>query len=315
MKFDNKIIFMIVIIIGLYSIFLMLSDFEAISNQVLKFKIEYLPVILLVIPLGWIILFGRWLLLLQHAGVKVPFKECCKIYFAGFALGITPGKTGELIKSQLMKTKFDTPKRITAPLVIAERIYDLVGGVAVSFLGLWFLFDLANYALLFFSVLIVLLFLGISSRKFFNIFIKVLQKIPFLSNTVKSMSESYEIIRSSCRGKIAFLCSLITIVAWLVHALAIYFIVLALGIDKISYLQIVPLFSLSSLLGAVSLIPGGLGVTEASMAGLFTHYGIEFGLAVGVAIIIRIFTLWYAVIVGFIFLKLSGGLSIGKNLK
>jgi len=95
MKFDNKIIFMIVIIIGLYSVFLMLSDFEAISNQVLKFKIEYLPVILLVIPLGWIILFGRWLLLLQHAGVKVPFKECCKIYFAGFALGITPGKTGE----------------------------------------------------------------------------------------------------------------------------------------------------------------------------------------------------------------------------
>lgn len=315
MKFDNKIIFVVIIGIGIYSIFLMFSDFEAISNQSSKFKIEYLPIILLIVPIGWIVLFIRWVILLQHAGIKVPYKECCKIYFAGLGLGITPGKTGEFIKSQLMKTKFNTPKRITAPLVISERIYDLVGGVALSFIGLWFLFDLANYAVLIFSAFLIFLFLGLSSQKFFNIFVKVLEKTPFLKNKVESIKESSEIVRTSCRGKIAINCSLLSIIVWLVQALAVYVIVLAIGINEISFLQIIPLYSLSSLLGAVSFLPGGLGITEASMAGLFTHFGIDFGLAFVVAIIVRIFTLWYTVIVGFVFLKLSGGLSIGKNHK
>ena len=46
------------------------------------------------------------------------------IFISGFALGVTPGKVGELIKAQLLKNKFNIPRSKTAPLVIVERFFN-----------------------------------------------------------------------------------------------------------------------------------------------------------------------------------------------
>ena len=50
--------------------------------------------------------------------------------------------------------------------------------------------------------------------------------------------------------------------------------------------------------------PGGLGVTEGSFAGLLTLQGFELQATLVLAIIIRFFTLWFAVIVGLISFRL-----------
>ena len=60
-------------------------------------------------------------------------------------------------------------------------------------------------------------------------------------------------------------------------------------------------------------MPGGIGITEGSMGGLLSLQGIEFSFALIVAVIIRIFTSWYTVIVGFIALKISGGFSLNEE--
>ena len=62
----------------------------------------------------------------------------------------------------------------------------------------------------------------------------------------------------------------------------------------------------------MSMIPGGLGITEGSLASLISSQGIDFSTALVLVIIIRFFTLWFAVITGFIALKISGALNI-KN--
>ena len=55
---------------------------------------------------------------------------------AGYALSIIPGKVGELIKSQILKTKFNVPRTKTASIIVIEQIYNLIGLVTVSCIGL-----------------------------------------------------------------------------------------------------------------------------------------------------------------------------------
>ena len=138
MKLDNRIFIVIIATIALYFIFLVISDLSEVYDQLSKMDISYLPIILLLIPLSWMAIFTRWNLLLKNSDIHVPIKDNLKIYLSGFALSITPGKIGELIKSQLLKTKFGIPREKTAPIVLVEQLYNIIGIIGVSILGLWY---------------------------------------------------------------------------------------------------------------------------------------------------------------------------------
>lgn len=307
MKFDNRFIFVIIGAIILYAMFLLFSDLSLILSKIPNFKTEYLPIILILIPFSWLFLFLRWNLLLKNSNIKVPLKENFKIYFAGFALAVTPAKFGELIKSQIMKNKFNVPHRTTSSLVLVERLYDLAGAIAVSFVGIWII-GIGGYVIAVATVILVSIFLIISSRKIFKNVMILIGKIKFAQKFIDSISDSYETIRVSTRGKIVFTAILTTAIYWLLEAFGVYFVFLAFDIEILSYVQVLTTYASSLILGAASFIPGGLGVVEGSLVGLLNSLGVELSEAFILVILIRIFTLWYSVIVGFISLKLSGGL-------
>ena len=94
---------------------------------------------------------------------------------------------------------------------------------------------------------------------------------------------------------------------------AAYYTLIAFDVNILDYLEVLAIYITSSLLGAISFIPGGIGVTEGSIAGLFTLNGIDVSTALILTIMIRILTLWYSVAVGFIALKFTGGFTFRKN--
>jgi len=308
MKFDNRFILIIVGAIALYAIFLIFSDLSLIISKISNFKLEYLPLILIIIPCGWLFLFLRWNLLLRNSNVQIPLKENFKIYFAGFALAVTPAKFGELIKSQILKTKFNIPYRTTSSLVLVERLYDLAGAIAVSVIGIW-LIGVGGYIILGALIVLIALFIMISSRKIFDSTLNLVGRIKFAQKFTQPLSESYEIVRASTRGKIFLTSVLTTSIYWLLESLGVYYVLVAFDINTINYLHLVAIYASSLILGAASFIPGGLGVVEGSLVGLLNFQGVELSQAFVLVVLIRIFTLWYSVIVGFISLKLSGGLT------
>ena len=107
--------------------------------------------------------------------------------------------------------------------------------------------------------------------------------------------------------------SLLSMCYWAIESIGVYLIVISFGIDKLSYYTVMSTYASSLILGAASFIPGGIGITEGSMTGLFIFHGIEISSVFTLVIIIRLFTMWYSVIIGFISLKLSGGFSMFKN--
>ena len=312
MKLSGKIFFVIIIAICLYAVFLIFSDISQVLDKLSNFNLKYLPLILIIIPISWFALFARWHFLLKSVGLQIPLKQNIKIYFAGFALAVTPGKFGELVKSQLMKKQFDVPRSTTAPLVLVERLYDLVGGVAVSIIGILSL-GLGMYVIIGASIILVIIFLLLRSKKLFDKFLKLFSKMRITCKLVEPISQSYDSIQKSTRGKIMIVSSLLTMVYWVIESIGVYLIVISFGIDKLSYYSVMSTYASSLILGAASFIPGGIGITEGSMTGLFSFQGIEISSVFTLVIIIRLFTIWYSVIIGFISLKLSGGFSMFKN--
>ena len=314
MKLDNRIYIVIIATIALYFTFLVISDLGEVYAQLNKMDTSYLPIILLLIPLSWIVLFTRWNLLLKNSNVHVPVKDNLKIYLSGFALSITPGKVGELIKSQLLKIKFGIPREKTAPIVLVEQLYNIIGIIGVSILGIWY-FELGAHIILIAALLLVILLILISSKRLFDKFLTLLGRIKFLSQYTSAFSNSYDVLRKSTRGWVVVYASALSIAFWLIESVIAYFVLLSFGVNHIEFLSVITTYTSSIILGVASFLPLGIGVVEGSLAGFFTLQGVDVSIALTLVIFIRIFTRWIAVSVGFVSLKLSGGFSLNTQSK
>lgn len=311
--FGKKFFLILIGAISVYSIFIIYSDINLVYDKFSNFNFSYIPIILSLIFSSWLMLFLRWNVLLKNSNIHIPLKENLLIYFAGFALSVSPGKSGELLKSILLKNKFNVKRTTSVSIIFVERLYDIIGAVAVSFIGIMYLGVELIPSIIIASMLIVFVLFSVYSKTSFNILIKLFNKIKFLKKFTTTIENSHEVIRESSSFKIGFISSILTIIYRLIEAVAVYFVLLGFGIDIIPYLALAATYSSSIILGAITMIPGGLGVTEASLAGLLSLQNIEISTAFVLAIAIRFFTTWYGVIVGFIALKLSNGLKQKPN--
>ena len=308
MKITNKVLIVVITIIGGYAIFLIASDINTIYDKISDFKIQNIPIIILLVTSGWFTLFFRWHLLLRNAKISIPAKDSFLILTSGFALTIIPGKVGELIKSQLLKTKFDIPRSKTVPIVILEQFYTATGIVILSFFGIWY-FELGVYVLGFFTAALIFAFALLSSRNAFNKIMLLLEKRKFTSKFAEPLSSSYDSIKNGIKGPITIYASSLSVLFWLIEATSVYFILLSFGIEAIEFLTLISTYTTSIMLGILSFLPLGVGVVEGTLVSFFTMHGIDVSLALTIVIVIRLFTRWYGVTFGFIALKLSGGLT------
>lgn len=312
MKLGNKIILVVISIIGFYAGFLIISDLTTISDKISNFNTNFIPLIFLLVTTGMLVLFLRWHLLLRNAKIFIPVKDSFLIYTAGFSLSIIPGKVGELLKSQLLKSKFNIPRTKTVPVVLLEQLYNVIGIIIISFFGIWY-FQLGVYVFSFFLIALIVVLTLISSRRLFDKAIQFLGKRKFTSKFATPLSSSYDSIKDGTRGRILLFSSGLSVIFWFIESVTVFLILMAFGINDIEFLNVIPTYTTSILLGILSFLPLGVGVVEGSLVGFFSLLGIETSLAFTVVIIIRLFTRWYPVSFGFIMLKISGGLKLRET--
>ena len=314
MKLENNIILMIVAAAAIYAIFLFISDYQKISDVVIDFKIEYLIPILSLVTVSWIPLILMWHLLIKKNVINIPFRKNIVIWLSGSALSLTPGQIGELNKSQLIKTLYDIPRTKTAPVVLVEKFYSLTGAIIAGIIGIIILG--MDFNLVLFSIAILsIIFLLIYYRPVLQYGLKRITKFKFFSKYSDNITDSYEILRNSTGSGISSICIALAICYWIIISLSVYVTLLAFGIEGVSFLKTISIYTSSVIIGVITFIPGGLGITEGSLVGLFTLEGINVSIALILSVVIRLTTLWYSVSIGFIGLKLSGGLSLSRNFK
>ena len=319
MNLINKIIVVVIIIIAIYAIFLIYSDLNLVKDHLGKFKIEFLPQIIALVVLGWFVLFYRWILLLKKSNIEIPKLSNFYILMSGFALSIVPGKIGELIKSQLLKTKYNIPRTKTAPIIVVEQLNNLLGIITVSCIGLGIMglfdiefFEISNYVIITATIMLVLILIIVNSKRIFRkIFLKV-SRFRFISKYELSVDSSYDILKNSLSGKFMIVTIMLSSLFWIIEGLIVYSVLLAFDIESLVFMTTITTYTSSILLGFISFLPMGIGVTEGTLTGFLSLQGIEISLAATIVVFIRIFTRWLGVGIGVIFLKMSDGFSLNK---
>ena len=221
------------------------------------------------------------------------------VFFSGLVMSISPGKLGELIKPYFVKHINNEPISKTIPIVLAERITDFAALVILALMGISF------YSQSLWLLVLTGVFLGIIifSLSQINILIRIVnflgKKVQFLQKFQSGIRETLVGISSLIKGKNLLLMLILSAISWFFECFALHLLLVEFD-QAFPLLQSVFIYAFSTIVGALFFLPAGLGVTEGSLTYLITHEGISLNIGVLITFLIRIATLWFAVVIGLI---------------
>lgn len=303
--------FVVLVVLGL------LADLREVSGQVLTFRWSLFPLVIGLTLFNYTLRFFKFHFYLGQIGVEdLPMLESARLFVASFPLSVTPGKVGEALKGVWINQKSGAPVARGVAVVVAERISDGLAVTALSTLGV---IAYPRYWPAFASVLALLLGIVIVSqiRPLVIALLGIGEGLPFLKRFIHHIGEFYEGSFLLFRpGATLFAVTLGTI-SWLGEGIGLYVILRGLGIrpgwDVLSIAVFV--LSFSTVIGAVSTLPGGLGAAEASIAGMLVLLlGLPADSAAAATLLIRFATLWFGVGLGLLVWSFSSDLlGLGRS--
>ena len=276
------------------------SDLPKLQNAASHFAGSAFLWGLLLAAANYAIRIMRWQDYLRRLQVRVPLVESALIFLSGFVMSVTPGKVGEVFKSLLLHEARGVAIAKTAPIVIAERLTDLVALVLLTALGcLTFpsgpAIAAAGAAVVGFIVLLV------SHRGLAEWFLALSARLPFIGKLAPRLREAYATLHELTRPGPMLMGTCLAFIAWGMECVSMYLI--ARGFDGVVLDLPAATFaySASTIIGALAMMPGGLGVTEIGMTGLLQSLGgsgMTPAVASATTMLVRVATLWFAVGIG-----------------
>ncbi len=250
---------------------------------------------------NYLLRYLRWEFYLARLGIRhIPKTDSFLTFLSGFVLTVTPGKVGEVFKSLVLFEIHAIPITRTAPIVVAERVTDVIGIVTLIVLGslgfsgglLW----AGLGAALVCSVLVV-----IASPRLSHAILALAARIPGrLGRFAPRLHEAYESLATLLELKNLVLPTLLSIAAWSFECLSLW--VILRGFGEVTSASLATFFyATSTLAGALVPVPGGLGVTEGALQEQLQTLGhVSPGTSTAAMMLVRFATLWFAVLVGFV---------------
>ncbi len=299
-------------------IFGLVGDVREMLETIKQFRWGIFPLVLLFTLFNYTIRFFKWHYYLGQIGVKnFPLLESARLFVAGFPLAMTPGKVGEVLKGVWVNQKTGVPAARAVSVIVAERITD---GLAVLLLSTLGVIAYPQYWPAFVIILGVLLAVIIISqiRPAAYWLLDFSKKIPFIKRFSAVLREFYEGSFAVFRPGPTLLGVVMGMVSWIGEGIGFYYLLTALGLPtgKETFANAVFILAFSTVIGAVSALPGGLGASEASIAGMLTLLvGVDSTTASVATLLIRLATLWFGVSLGVITWLFSWDLIafLGKN--
>ena len=269
------------------------GDFREVSGHVAGFPLPSLLLALGLALLNYLLRYLRWAYYLKILHVSVPMRVSMLIFLTGLAMTITPGKLGELLKCYLLRDHAGIPVSTSAPAVLMERLTDLLSIAVMALVGLTLLPAYVS-AILAVVVAGVVLIAYLSTARQAE---RVLDW-PIVRRWSADIADAREGVRTLSRPVPVLVASSLGLVAWLSEGVALWVVVEGLGAD-LGLLISLPIYAGSVLAGAITTLPGGLVGTEGVMVTLLQQMGVGRDVAAAGTLIVRLVTLWFAVLVGF----------------
>lgn len=281
-----------------YAAILVWSDAGKLVGELKRFPVAVFLGALGLTLINYALRFAKWHWYLKHLDIEVPVWESAQLFVAGMVMSVTPGKVGEVLKSFLLRESRGVAAARTAPVVVAERVTDLLGMVVIAGFGVvTFEFGRAIFATVVLGL--ALLVVVLNQRHWVQTLLERTEDVPVLGAARPKLEEAYESMHSLVQWRILGGTTLLSVLAWSMEGLAMWWIVWAIAPEAPSIYLIFFIYSMGTILGSVSFLPGGLGVAEFTMIAALTKFGVLADEpAAVVTYLIRFATLWFGVGLG-----------------
>jgi len=255
---------------------------------------------LLLVLLGYAIRYGRWRLLLSAVKQHPPLAADARIWMGSYAFTATPGKTGEAVRSLLLKQECGVPMPPTLMALLVERLTD---GTAVLLLLAINLPLLLRWQV----PLAVPIAIGLAALLMGWLVLRSpLAKALLKSNAKRLLprkladagGDGLATLRQLLEPALLLEGTLIGALAWSLEGVSLWLLLRGMGIDAVGIGGATIAHTAAGLIGALTLLPGGLGSTEAGTVGLLALQGVRVAAATPATLLIRLMTLWFATALG-----------------
>ncbi len=211
----------------------------------------------------------RWNFLTRRFGFLLQTKRSFLIYLAGLPMILTPLTVGEILRGYWLRKQSEHSWSYMGRIWLIERLADSC--VLVAFIAL----AQGNYTLL-------VLWIGFACTVMLSL-----------------LHGTRDLQKSTPLGKFYTLMVLIisSVTAWMIAVAALYLVTLTLY-ETLPITVLMDVFAQGALLGGMSFLPGGVGVTGSSMSTLFEGYHVPYDKAVMTVMVFRAGSLWFAVMIG-----------------
>jgi uncharacterized protein (TIRG00374 family) len=285
--------------IGVYVGFSIWADADRVMKALARFH-WIAAVIACALALGnYAIRFGRWESFLRVLKIRLPVVDSALVFLAGFALTVTPGKLGEAVKAFLLRESHGIPIVRTAPIVIAERLTDLLALLLLALIGV-FTFDVDRRFLAAGTALVAAAIAIVSVDRLAELALAVVSRLPVIGRATPKLRELHRSTALLLRPAPLLMATALSCAAWFLECLAFWVVVGGMPGAALTLRAATFIYSAVTVAGALSFLPGGLGLTEAGMLGLLVRFGggLDRSSAAAATFVTRACTLWFAVALG-----------------
>jgi uncharacterized membrane protein YbhN (UPF0104 family) len=277
-----------------------MGDISEVAAHMGRWPLGVLAGVLGLSLIGYGVRAARWMLYLGRLNIELPLGESVHIFLCGLVGSITPAKVGEVLKSFLIESGHGIPIARTAPIVLAERVGDLLALVLLAGAGVLST-GLGLEVVLVAGALAAAVVLAAVWPAVGRMAVRVLARIPGLGRMAPALEQA-RVATQELFGTWTLLCGVgLSVLAWSCEALGTWWLITSLPGSDGSLAEATFVFATSTVAGALTLLPGGLLATEGSMVSLL-HGGLglapDLASAGAITLMVRASTLWFGVALG-----------------
>ncbi|AUJ63124.1 hypothetical protein B9057_01750 [Aestuarium zhoushanense] len=240
---------------------------------------------------------SRWHVMARKIGLPTTLTQDLRHFIGGFAMSVTPGRVGELIRMRWIKRETGWAVERTAPLVLMDRAGDLAAMAIILALGLSF--GAGGIAFGLPVAIAALLVAFIATRpsllagaagfayRLTGFFPRLMVRVRRAAGSLSAFSDPKTVIITLALG----------LTGWIAEGYAFHLLLMWMGAD-IGFWMAATIFTFSTLAGGLTGAPGGVGGAEAAMVALLSMQGVPLETSLPATAIIRVTTLWFAIGLG-----------------
>lgn len=280
----------------------------------------------------------RWSVNIKSVGISVKKMHIFPMLMVGLAVNnLTPSARGggEPIRGYILSKYSKSSFEKSFATVIADRGLDTFPFIVlavITIIAAAFYLNLPSYTIytLTIAVVILLIFFIIALYMSFNLefgrkvslwLVNLIKRFSkkehskLEENALKAIHGFQKSMRTMIKDRNVLLYGLpISFLIWILDIIRVYVIFSAFNVD-VSLLVIAVVFIISTLIGLIPLLPGGLGAVDGLMIILFSAAGVPPYISAAATIVERLISFWMTSIIGIVLLPYFGAGVVEKITK